>query len=54
MDESTKESVIFYTGADFLIINALLWRNKEVLDKCIEIVHKNNHGVIQEALKMTP
>ena len=44
-----KECIWFYTGADYLIINAFLWRNREALEPCIDIVWENNKGVIREA-----
>lgn len=46
-----KECVWFYTGADYLIINAFLWKNKEALEPCIDIVRENNLGMIREAEK---
>lgn len=49
-----KESLFFYTGADYLIINAFLWRNQEALAPCIDIVQQNNRGMIQEAVAATP
>lgn len=54
VDESMKESIRFYIGADFLIVNNLLWGNKVNLGRGIEAVHKNNTGVIREAMEMTP
>lgn len=49
MTDRLKECVWFYTGADYLIINAFLWKNKKALDPCIGIVWQNNRDVIREA-----
>ena len=49
MTDRLKECVWFYTGADYLVINAFLWRNREALDPCIGIVWQNNLDVIREA-----
>jgi len=49
-----KESIRFFTGADFLVINAFLWGNKIDLERGIEAVHGNNVGIIREAVEMTP
>lgn len=54
MHDQLKESVWFYTGADYLIVNAFLWKNKEALDPCIGIVWQNNLGVIHEAEEEGP
>ena len=54
MNESLKHLLRFYTGADYLIINALLWGNKSDLEQGIKAVHWNNTGVISEAKEMTP
>ncbi|MBO4384804.1 MAG: hypothetical protein J5854_05235 [Clostridia bacterium] len=51
MTETLKECVWFYTGADYLVINAFLWKNRDALDPCIEIVWQNNTGMIREAKK---
>jgi hypothetical protein len=53
MNEKIKESIRFYIGANYLIVNNLLWRNKTNLEKGIEAVHWNNTGVIREAIEMT-
>lgn len=47
--DQLKECIWFYTGADYLIINAFLWKNKEALEPCIGIVWQNNRDVIREA-----
>ena len=49
MTDRLKECVWFYTGADYLLINAFLWRNKEALEPCLGIVWQNNLDVIREA-----
>lgn len=49
-----QEALFFYTGADYLVINAFLWRNQKALLPCIEIVQQNNRGMISEALASTP
>ena len=49
-----NESVKFFTGTDFLIINALLWGNEMGVERGIEAVYRNNTGVIREAEEMTP
>ncbi len=54
MDDRLKESLWFYTGADYLIINAFLWINKEAMDPCIGIVWQNNRDVIREAKEEGP
>jgi hypothetical protein len=52
--ELMKESIRFYIGADYLIVNNLLWGNSINLEKGIEAVHRNNMGIIREATEMTP
>ena len=54
MDDKITESIYFYTRADYLIVNALLWGNKEKIDNCIEKVYNNNKGMIKEAQDITP
>ena len=54
MTDKLKECVWFYTGADYLVINAFLWRNREALDPCIGIVWQNNLDVIREAEEEGP
>ncbi|MCL2557842.1 MAG: hypothetical protein FWE09_05130 [Treponema sp.] len=54
MNESTRESIRFFTGADYLVVNNLLWANKINLRRGIEAAHRNNAGVIREAMEMTP
>ena len=54
MDDRVKTVVWFYTGADYLIVNAFLWRDKQALVECLEIVWSNNRAVIQEAEEQTP
>lgn len=49
-----EEALFFYTGADYLVINAFLWQNRSALDPCIDIVQQNNRGMIQEAVAATP
>ena len=49
-----KEAVDFYTGADYLIVNSLLWLNEENIDRAIEAVWQNNTGVMREAISETP
>ena len=44
----------FYSGADYLIVNALLWRNTQALEACLKIVWDNNRAVIREARQSTP
>lgn len=44
----------FYSGADYLIVNALLWRNTKALEACLKIVWDNNRAVIREARQSTP
>lgn len=54
MTDRLKECVWFYTGADYLIINAFLWKNREALEPCIDIVRQNNLAVIREAEEEGP
>ncbi len=54
MTDRLKECAWFYTGADYLVINAFLWKNREALDPCIGIVWENNRGVIREAEEEGP
>lgn len=54
MRDTLKKTLWFYTGADYLIINSFLWRDKSALDECLEIVWNNNRAVIQEAVEQTP
>jgi len=54
ISEAAQESVYFFTGADFLLVNALLWRNDANVGRGIEAVYRNNTGIIQEAMEMTP
>lgn len=54
MGRSVKESIMFYIGADYLIVNSLLWGNKTNLDRAIEAVRRNNAGVGREAVETTP
>lgn len=44
----------FYSGADYLIVNALLWRNLQALEACLKIVWDNNRAVIREVRESTP
>lgn len=54
MNDTLKTALWFYTGADYLIINSFLWRDKCALNECLEIVWNNNRVVIQEAEEQTP
>ena len=54
MLDPVKEALWFYTAADYLIINAFLWKNTEAMEPCLEIVHSNNMGMIKEAEEQTP
>ncbi|MGM9662245.1 MAG: hypothetical protein ACI3WR_04030 [Oscillospiraceae bacterium] len=54
MSNALKTSLWFYTGADYLIINAFLWKNKSALHECLEIVWNNNRGILREAEEQTP
>lgn len=54
MSNLLNTTLWFYTGADYLIINSFLWRDKCALDECLEIVWNNNRAVIQEADELTP
>ena len=54
MKDSTQESIRFYIGADFLIVNNILWGNKVNLNRGIKAVFANNKGIIREAMEMTP
>ena len=54
MLDPLSESLWFYTAADYLIINAFLWKNRQALEECIGIVWSNNRGVIAEAEAETP
>ncbi len=54
MLDPVKEALWFYTAADYLIINAFLWKNTEAMEPCLEIVHGNNVGIIKEAEEQTP
>ena len=54
MLDPLKEALWFYTAADYLIINAFLWKNTEAMEPCLEIVHGNNIKVIKEAEEQTP
>lgn len=49
MNDPLPECIWFYTGADYLIINAFLWKNKEALGPCLDVVWQNNRCVIREA-----
>lgn len=53
MTEEQKETLRFYTTNDYLLINGLLWGEKEeVLDQMIHIINQDGRGVMQEALEM--
>ena len=54
MDDALKTALWFSTGADYLIINSFLWRDKQALEECLEIVWNNNCAVIREAEEQTP
>ncbi|MBR4435794.1 MAG: hypothetical protein IKS90_06845 [Clostridia bacterium] len=54
MNDPNLEALWFYTAADYLLINAFLWRNTEALAPCLELVYNNNLSVIQEVEKLTP
>ena len=54
MTDRLKECEWFYTGADYLVINAFLWKNREALEPCIDIVWQNNLAVIREAEEEGP
>ena len=54
MLDPLTESLWFYTAAEYLIVNAFLWRNKAALERCIDIVFQNDRAVIAEAQKETP
>lgn len=51
---SLSTALWFYSGADYLIVNAFLWRNLQALDACLQIVWDNNRAVIREARESTP
>ena len=51
---SLSTALWFYSGADYLIVNALLWRNLQALEACLQIVWDNNRAVIREARESTP
>ena len=53
MTEAQKETLRFYTTNDYLLINGLLWGEKEeVIDQMIHIINQDGRGVMQEALEM--
>ena len=54
MTDQLRECVWFYTGADYLLINAFLWKNKKALEPCLGIVWQNNLDVIREAEEEGP
>lgn len=54
MDAKLKQTIWFYTGADYLVINAFLWKNTAALNDVIQIVWNNNRAVIGEAQEQTP
>ena len=54
MLDPVRESLWFYSAADYLVINAFLWRNDEALGPCLEIVRQNNLAVMAEAEEETP
>ena len=54
MNKALKEAIWFYTGADYLIVNSLLWCNKSGLERGIDAVYLNNIDMIKDAVEMTP
>ena len=54
MLDPVQETLWFYAAADYLVINAFLWKNEEALEPCLQIVHSNNAGMIREAEQQTP
>ena len=54
MNEVLKETLWFYTGADYHIVNSILWGNKNDFDEGVKIVYDNNIDVIKDAEEMTP
>lgn len=54
MLDPIKDALLFYTSADYLVVNAFLWKNTETLEPCLQIIHSNNIGMIKEAEQQTP
>ena len=54
MLDPVKEALWFYAAADYLTINAFLWKNTEAMEHCLKIVQGNNLGMIKEAEEQTP
>ena len=54
MLDPVQESLWFYTAADYLVINAFLWRDTDALEECLELVWQNNLGMIREAEELGP
>lgn len=53
MTEEQKESLRFYTTNDYLLINGLLWNEKDdVIDEFIRIINEDGRGVMKEAEEM--
>ena len=50
MTEAQKETLKFYTTNDYLLINGLLWGEKqELIDIFIQLINQDGLGVMQEA-----
>ena len=53
MTEEQKEILRFYTTNDYLLINGLLWNEKDdVIDEFIRIINEDGRGVMKEAEEM--
>ena len=52
MTEAQQESIKFYVGNDYLLINNIMWGNWDKIDSSIKSIVNDAHGVMREALEM--
>ena len=52
MTEAQKETIRFYTTNDYLLINGLLWgEREELIDLFIQLINQDGRGVMAEAVE---
>ena len=52
MNKEQKETIMFYVGNDYLLINNIMWGNWDKVDASIKAIVDDAHGVMREAIEM--
>ena len=54
LTKEQNESIYFYVRSDFLLINNILWDDKDNLDRSIVTLFNEHKGMISEAKEQGP